>query len=652
MLGGSGHIQQHPTAHSSIYQSRYYAAGAAPAVQYQAYTNGQENENPNAYGQQANGQQAYGQQAYGNSNYNDQNGSGRGKTRRYQIRRPAIQKEFFDIEEKVVIRPAGSALIELDSATVRPIAAHESQNRGDQSRNFNSAGQGRNNRYAPAPANCHDVGGSTQHQQFPSTDSYHPTTFSTPRQYTPTTYPSTPQYPTTTQYPITPQYPTSTKYPSSSQYPTSTYSSTPSYTSTDSYSSTPSYSSTTVQSPPRTFQPPYSDQTTRDDQFYSSSAPSSTPQSVSSSSPQQDIFVGSTTPVSVTIVDNNADSRNLTRPTNSNEDIIYARSQSSRPKGSDYQFVATEDEPDQFRGDLPPRGDVDHSPYKDTDQFYQELPRSRYTAPYQPTPFNVEARSNGDPTERSEYAEEYRPQWRQDGANGRRRNGTSHNERLIELYSGNGGASEVGRANQPQASGRYTDNGTPGYQNAGLVRARVVSTTPAPPNAQPSEHVNTRRIVVAKVGETVQEVEVPDNGTDSNAQYASPGQSRGFDNGQPNSNGRNCDDNNNQNANYRNENSNYNSNEYYGDNSNGNYYGNNGFNSQRSQQYNANDFNGQRSKQYNANDRSASGQFSESSTPSSFYIKTSRPAASQRIIYVKPVSQEFAERKASPPNQN
>lgn len=33
------------------------------------------------------------------------------------MRRPAIQKQFYDIEERVIVRPAGSALVELDEPT-------------------------------------------------------------------------------------------------------------------------------------------------------------------------------------------------------------------------------------------------------------------------------------------------------------------------------------------------------------------------------------------------------------------------------------------------------------------------------------------------------------------------------------------------------
>ncbi|XP_063224921.1 skin secretory protein xP2-like [Bacillus rossius redtenbacheri] len=36
------------------------------------------------------------------------------QTRRFEVRRPAIQKQFYDVEERVVVRPAGSALLELE----------------------------------------------------------------------------------------------------------------------------------------------------------------------------------------------------------------------------------------------------------------------------------------------------------------------------------------------------------------------------------------------------------------------------------------------------------------------------------------------------------------------------------------------------------
>ncbi|XP_011870526.1 PREDICTED: uncharacterized protein LOC105563502 isoform X4 [Vollenhovia emeryi] len=38
-------------------------------------------------------------------------------TRKVEVRRPAIQKHFYDIEERVIIRPVGSAVLELDEPT-------------------------------------------------------------------------------------------------------------------------------------------------------------------------------------------------------------------------------------------------------------------------------------------------------------------------------------------------------------------------------------------------------------------------------------------------------------------------------------------------------------------------------------------------------
>lgn len=44
---------------------------------------------------------------------------------------------------------------------------------------------------------------------------------------------------------------------------------------------------------------------------------------------------------------------------------------------------------------------------------------------------------------------------------------------------------------------------------AGQIRARVLSATPAPPSAEPTgERVNTRRVVVSRPIETLQEIEV------------------------------------------------------------------------------------------------------------------------------------------------
>lgn len=62
-----------------------------------------------------------------------------------------------------------------------------------------------------------------------------------------------------------------------------------------------------------------------------------------------------------------------------------------------------------------------------------------------------------------------------------------------------GGVAEVGSARSGAAAGSLGD--------AGQVRARVLSATPAPEDAEPAnERVQTRRVVVSRPIETVQEV--------------------------------------------------------------------------------------------------------------------------------------------------
>uniref|UniRef100_A0A182STD8 Uncharacterized protein n=1 Tax=Anopheles maculatus TaxID=74869 RepID=A0A182STD8_9DIPT len=45
------------------------------------------------------------------------------RSRKFKVRRPAIQNQFYDIEERVIIRPVGSALVELE----QPISQTETQ---------------------------------------------------------------------------------------------------------------------------------------------------------------------------------------------------------------------------------------------------------------------------------------------------------------------------------------------------------------------------------------------------------------------------------------------------------------------------------------------------------------------------------------------
>lgn len=112
VYGGSGQYYA-PSATSSISNSRVVIPRNNRVYYYQPYasqyyTNAESSNYDGAYNN--NDANQYG---VNNNRQNNVNG-GQSKTRRYQIRRPAIKKEFYDVEEKVIIRPVGSALIELD----------------------------------------------------------------------------------------------------------------------------------------------------------------------------------------------------------------------------------------------------------------------------------------------------------------------------------------------------------------------------------------------------------------------------------------------------------------------------------------------------------------------------------------------------------
>ncbi|KAH8379087.1 hypothetical protein KR009_003041 [Drosophila setifemur] len=86
------------------------------------------------------------------------------KAKKYEVRHPAIQKEFYDIEERVVIKPAGTLVVELEhpvakipkGETLLPlghphpaVAAAYSNNHNGQS--YNNNGQEYRHSYEPAP---------------------------------------------------------------------------------------------------------------------------------------------------------------------------------------------------------------------------------------------------------------------------------------------------------------------------------------------------------------------------------------------------------------------------------------------------------------------------------------------------------------------
>lgn len=348
-----------------------------------------------------------------------------------------------------------------------------------------------------------------------------------------------------------------------------------------------------------------------------------TPTSSSSTQKQTDVFISSTTPVSVVIVDKN-NNANQNRTEFQGQDVIYAN-----------QGQSNENSPDQFQNELPPRGDI--SQYRSEDQFYHELPRSRYSNDPNrpPQTFNVYSRSNGEPTEGPYYKGEEAEIVEINGRNFSQINqnqtstGNDQQARLIKLYTDGDGISEVGQSeDRTNVNGQYVaDSGnrynTNDRNDVGRVRARVVSVTPPPAAALPTETVNRRRIVVSKPVTTIQEVVESDNST-ANAQRAS------YSEGQ---NQRNFSD---YNENYRNENiynQNYNSNYRSGSNTN------QGFGDNYDQKLN----DGSQAKKSN---------YEKSPRSSDVYISATPTTASERIIYVQPVSQDFAQQKAVDPKNH
>lgn len=394
---------------------------------------------------------------------------------------------------------------------------------------------------------------------------------------------------------------------------------------------------------------------------------------------QSDIFISSSTPVSVTIVDtkNENATTKTTKPTKTaddDRDIIYA----------DDEGQFEENTPDQVRNELPPRGDISQYQSEPSDQFYHELPRSRYTngPNRQPQAQNVYSKSRGEPTEfdAQEHAD------------------------LVEIDDDN----DRNFTNKQDQQGRYTSNGNKNgqYQDDGNVRGRVIAVTPAPATYQPTETVNHRRIVVAKPVNLVQEVVEADNSTTTNDQRgnyrANYVEERGnqdnndrYQNSDFNGNSeqygryQNVNNNNDQfngndefnrnadyqgdnadfrrnteyNGQYRNENSNFDRSSNY----NGQYRNENtnsgARNSKQKSDYKVNNSNEYSDANYNgdvnyartSNDqKSKNAKYEDSvspTTPAGVYISTTPSSASQRIIYVQPVSQDFASQKAVPPKK-
>lgn len=309
---------------------------------------------------------------------------------------------------------------------------------------------------------------------------------------------------------------------------------------------------------------------------------------------------------------------------NHGQDILYAG-----------QRQSDEDTPDQFQNELPPRGDVSQYRAEQPDQFYHELPRSRYTNEPNHPP-QVYSRSNGEPfSENHENDATFVPIEPSGHNSTNNQNHTSfeNNQRLIHLYTGNGGVSEIGQTSD-QSQSRYTaeNNQNAQYQDVGKIRARVVSVT-----GIPTGMVNRRRIVVSKPVITVEEIVEPDKSTGS----ARNDSSRAY-----------YVDENKENRNFYMANNDGDNNNYYFD-------FNGGVNYQNDKEYNQNlntgfsDNSKDGSKNYN-NDRTRVNfeEITPSQRSTGVFISTTPSTASQRIIHVQPVTQDFAQQKVVSPKIN
>lgn len=359
----------------------------------------------------------------------------------------------------------------------------------------------------------------------------------------------------------------------------------------------------------------------------------------------------------MTIVDKN--NENNSTKNFQGQDIVYAGDAQSN-----------ENSPDQFQNELPPRGDLSQYRAEQPDQFYHELPRGRYTndPSRPPSTFHVQTKSNGEPTEDPYYGDEEAEvveigRNSTNNQNNQTSYGNNQQARLIQLYTDNDGISEVGQT-EDQANARYSnpDNGNrhAQYQDVGNVRARVVSVTPPPATAIPTETVNRRRIVVSKPVTTVQEVVEADNSTN--------GSQRGnYRSDYVDGNGGNQDNQHFNNGNNDRNQNNFESNSHNSNGASGNYQNDNGYNGNYNSEQSANYRSGENNngnyhqanndgndsdRNYNGGSQSKKANYeSTPSTSTGVFISTTPSTASQRIIYVQPVSQNFAQQKAIPPKK-
>lgn len=207
---------------------RYQLANQQPAElnQYDANGSARSFEGKRRQNQQYYSQNQYNNNFQGQNNRNENpymNNEEKVKLRRYQVHRPGIRKEFYDVEERVIVRPVGSALIELDPPTKKQYITNYRPNDNSYTSSngpLNSQSFRSNNQIHHNPQTQND-------QYFSNTDCLYggqapvydhsppATNFNSPgTQFHPTTFAPTTTTSTTAVYPTSVNIPSQTYQPS------------------------------------------------------------------------------------------------------------------------------------------------------------------------------------------------------------------------------------------------------------------------------------------------------------------------------------------------------------------------------------------------------------------------------------------------------
>ncbi|XP_055640070.1 uncharacterized protein LOC129777677 [Toxorhynchites rutilus septentrionalis] len=426
------------------------------------------------------------------------------RSRKYKVRRPAIHNQFYDIEERVIIRPVGNALIELE----QPLSQTETGiGRQPDDHQFAHSNNGQEGGHTI-------ITQTTTVTQRPGTAQQHPVYTQPPVYNTP----ETPQHPLYNQQPVhnTPvaQYPyefhqipvynTPTAQPHPVIIHTSNTGQVPHPTVTP---QTPIYVNhvqpvyiPTNAIPVTTIKPPHVSVP-----VVTTPHPSYIPSTSTDSS---------TLDYDDTIV---IDARSGGRASSSTENPYHYTTIDSTAKYRTYNNYTVEDSPK--RGDIAISYATEATHQSLSNEFDNKTPRSSTIEPEVATSTNVP-----NPTINARFANENNnPAESRDQQSSASRN-TGYTETTVSsprvIVSSNVSPDQA-RANQEQfirllserdsisEVGFSPNSGTSGSVIDAYVRGRVLSATPAPRDATDSSRtVNIRRIIVSRPIETEQEVEV------------------------------------------------------------------------------------------------------------------------------------------------